>query len=84
MFYYPAYCLVQSVHYLVSAEWPVVEDVPPLHLGVPDRPAHVEVGQHPQLVARGQDVVVRVGRRGTLLVLLVGGVAGPNVCRKRS
>ena len=76
-----------SAHYLVCAEWPVVEDVPALHLGVPDRPVHVQVGQHPQLVAaadeaRGQHVVVGVGRRGALLVLLVGRVPGPNVCRR--
>ena len=79
------YLYQMTVHYLVRAEWSVVEDVPALHLGVPDRPdAHVEVGQHPQLVARGQDVVVRVGRRGALLVLLVGSVAGADVCRRRS
>ena len=77
------YLYQMRVHYLVRAERPVVEDVPALHLGVPDRPAHVEVGQHPQLVARGQDVVVRVGRRGTLRVLLVGSVAGPDVWRRR-
>ena len=71
--------VVVFTHYLVSAERPVVEDVPPLHLVVPVHAGHlVQVGQHPQLAA-GEHVVVRVGGGGALLVLLVGVVAGANI-----
>ena len=68
-----------GLYYLIGAERPVVEDVPPLHLVVSVHAGHlVQVGQHAQLAA-GEHVVVRVCGGGALLVLLVGVVAGANI-----